>query len=174
MDIRKNAFSITSLNEKIYLASVGKEGGIYEVPTKNFESTTQSDEPLSSSFNKIIYNSSNICDEVHSIHAYSSNRLTGLVFSDMKRCTIALYALDGKYSIISGQQYIKGSSDGVYGSYNQPTSIWVIGETILACDTATKMVKLISPGTAIIAYLENIDRFLRTFGVTLPGEKNAK
>ena len=163
---------ITSNEKSVYCAVAGENGGIFHVSKDAFLQKGS----YGTQWVKIIQNNSPSCGEAHGIDMYCfEGQAEELVFTDRQKATVNVVNLvNFETKVISGKVGKKGSKDGCKGLYQQPTSICCVGKSIFVCDTATKMVKLVSPGGCLVEYLKNVDSFLRTFEVSLPREQKKK
>mgnify|MGYP001795688265 FL=1 len=69
---------------------------------------------------------------------------------------------------------VGGQSDGVKASLSQPTSCCTEANTVFVCDTASGSVKMITKSCGLLKYLENLNTFLRVFGVHRRDEPRSK
>ena len=60
---------------------------------------------------------------------------------------------------------IQGQTEGSKAEFYQPTSVCTELNTVFFCDTAVGKLRLITKPSGLLVFLENLQKFLSTFGV---------
>ena len=60
---------------------------------------------------------------------------------------------------------IQGQTDGSKAEFHQPTSVCTELNTVFFCDTAVGKLRMITKLSGLLVFLENLPKFLNTFGV---------
>ncbi|CAH1782339.1 unnamed protein product [Owenia fusiformis] len=150
----QNPTGLTLKENNIYIADSNIEtGGLVRVfwPT--------------SDVNVLLKNNSNRCGRIYSVAIQD----TDIIYTDVAKCMVKKYA-DGVSERITGSWPCDYPSDGCEETscHVQQTGVCLIGNSIILTDSGCGAVKLISPLTGYIHYLQNLGDIYRCFGVHSP------
>ena len=112
---------------------------------------------------------------VHGVHGVTFLESQAcLVFTDVSSKTVKTFSLtENAVQCLVGTG-IQGKTDGGKAELYQPTSVCTELNTVFFCDTAVGKLRMITKPSGLLVFLENLQKFLNTFGVQKEKDQKKK
>lgn len=152
-------YGLAVKDKSMYIASCNIDnGGIFSC---NLDSTGWSD-----TVRPVLNNNTHTCNQVHALAKHPD----GIVFTDTGSHQVKLLTSGDEVHILAGTGAV-GHSDGSRGQFCQPTSVCTELKTVYVTDSAVGRVAMVTSSNALLAFLENLDRFASVLGLHKKSKK---